>query len=86
MENNNMIPFAVYEAMQAKDERIIKRLITALIVAVSLLFASNAVWLVVLSEFDFYIEEVEVDSEDGGDANYIGNDGNIYNGEGGEEV
>lgn len=83
---NNMIPFAVYESMQVKDERVIKRLIIALIISVCLIFATNAIWLWVWLQFDYVIEEVEVDSEEGGDANYIGNDGNIYNGEGGEEV
>lgn len=35
-----------------------------------------------LSQYDYFSETVTVDSADGGNANYIGNDGDIYNGEG----
>lgn len=74
---NNMIPFAVYESAQVKDERIIKRLIIALIVSVALMFATNAIWLWAWLQFDYYGEEITVDSAEG-DANYIGNNGDIY--------
>lgn len=62
----------------------IKRLWIALIVAVCLLFASNAGWLYAWCQYDYSGEEivVEQDAQDGGNANYIGNDGDIYNGYG----
>jgi hypothetical protein len=64
-------------------ERQVKRGWIALIVAVCLLFASNAAWLYAWMQYDYTSEEVIVDvnSDDGGNANYIGNDGDIVNGE-----
>lgn len=81
--NTSPVPYLVYEGEQARNERHIKRLISALIVAVALLFLSNAIWLYAWCQYDYSSEEVAVDvtAEDGGDANYIGNDGDIVNGE-----
>lgn len=85
MDNENemqSIPYVIYESGMARSERIIRRLIIALIVAVALMFCSNAAWLKAWTEYDYYSGEiVEVDAGDGGNANYIGNDGDIYNGE-----
>lgn len=75
------IPFAAHEAELGRQERQIKRMWIALIVAVSLIFASNAIWLYAWMQYDYSSEEIIVDAEDNGNANYIGQDGNIYNGE-----
>ncbi len=77
------VPYLVYESEQARNERHIKRLIVALIVAVALMFLSNAAWLFAWCQYDYSSEEtaVDVNAEDGGNANYIGNDGDIINGE-----
>ena len=45
------VPYIVHEASMARMERQIKRLWIALIVAVCLLFASNAVWIIYESQF-----------------------------------
>ena len=50
-----------------------------MIVAVCMLFASNAAWLYCWCQYDYSSDEVIVDAEDG-IANYIGNDGDIVNG------
>lgn len=87
-ENNLTVPYIVYEGEMARGERHIKRLIIALIVAVALIFASNAAWLFAWCQYDHSSEEItstttiELDGGDGGNANYIGNDGDIYNGTG----
>ena len=56
----------------------------ALIIAVALLFASNALWLYAWTQYDYCgdttSQDVILDSKDG-IANYIGNDGDINNGE-----
>ena len=57
-----------------------------LAIAVVLLFATNAAWLYVWNQYDYESEVVTVDSEDGGNANYIGNNGDINNGESGSET
>ena len=64
-------------------ERMVKRLWIALIVCICLIFASNATWLYCWMQYDYSSEEtiVDVNSDDGGNANYIGNDGDIVNGE-----
>lgn len=72
------IPFIVYEATMTRIERHIKRLWIALIIAISLIFASNAVWLSFISQYNF--ESYELSTDGGGNANFIGNDGDIYNG------
>lgn len=74
------VPYIVHEAAQARSERTIKRLIIALIVAICLLFASNAFWLFEISQYEVFGSEVTVDTEGEGNANYIGQDGDIYNG------
>ena len=74
------VPYIVHESSMARMERQIKRLWIAVIVAVCLLFASNAGWLLVLASYDY--ASYEAITDDGGDENIIGNDGDIYNGYG----
>ena len=62
------VPYIVYESAQARNERNVKRLVIALIVAVALIFASNAAWLWVWNQYEFASYEVSTDG--GGDAYY----------------
>lgn len=84
MEN---IPFVVFENAVARMERITKRLVIALILSVFLIFLSNIAWLYAWMQYDYSssattteTSTVTVDGKDG-IANYIGNDGDITNGE-----
>ena len=63
--------------------RTLNKLIAIVIVCICLLFASNAAWLYCWMQYDYSSKEtiVDVNSDDGGNANYIGNDGDIVNGE-----
>ena len=75
------VPYIVHESAMARNERTIKRLVIALIIAVALIFASNAAWLYAWMQYDYTSEESVVDiSASDGVANYIGNDGDIVNG------
>lgn len=74
------VPYLIYEATQARNERSIKRLVTALIIAIVLMFVSNAIWIYAWLQYDYISEDITVDSQDGGNANYIGHDGDINNG------
>ena len=75
------VPYLVYESAQARNERTVKRLIIGLIVAVIAIVLTNCVWLYAWNQYDYEsYETVTVDGSDGV-ANYIGNDGDIYNGE-----
>ena len=71
---------ASYEANEQRHERREKRLVIALIVAIVMFFACNCAWLYAWCEYDYSSEDVVIDSQDGGNANYIGNDGDIVNG------
>lgn len=77
------VPYIVYEATQARNERTVKRLIVVVVIAIALLFVSNAIWLWAWSSYDYASAENSVDlsTDGGGDANFIGNDGVINNGE-----
>ena len=75
------VPYIVHEAAMARAERHTKRMFTALLVAIALIVVSNAAWLWYIGQYDYSAEEiVTVDAQDG-TANYIGNDGDIINGE-----
>ena len=86
MEDNNMVvPYIVYEGAQARQERTIKRLVIVIIIAVSMLFVSNAIWLYAWMQYDYSseVEQIDLDSGNGGNANFIGRDlnGELNNGE-----
>jgi hypothetical protein len=74
------VPYIVHETAMARNERNVKRMVVALIAAIALLFASNALWLWAWMQYDY--ESYEAITDNGGDANIIGNDGDIYNGYG----
>lgn len=78
------VPYIVYEAEQSRTERRDKRYIIALIIAITLIFVSNMAWLYAWSQYDYEKSDtstITIDSGEGGNANYIGNDGDINNGE-----
>lgn len=85
MDNNDMISMSriAFERMQAKDERNDRWRNIIILVLIILLVVTNAMWLVAWNQYD-YVEtddfSVDVDSGEGGNANYIGNDGDINNG------
>ena len=74
------VPYIVHESSMARMERQVKRGWIALIVAVCLLFASNAAWLYCWTQYDYESYSYEVSADGDSDANFIGQDGNIYNG------
>lgn len=78
------VPYIAFESMMARYERHTKRLIIALVMVIILLFASNAIWLYAWCQYDYSDEttdatSIDLDATDG-NANYIGNDGDINNG------
>lgn len=77
-----MIPYVVYEAAQSRAERIGRRLIAVLALALVLLVATNLMWLCAWSSYDYVSEDsgVEMEADRNGVANYIGAKGDIYNG------
>ena len=77
-ENMNLvIPLIAFERMQAKDERNDRWRNIIIILLILLLVITNAMWLYAWNSYDYVDGYVEIDTGDGGDANYIGNDGDI---------
>lgn len=67
------VPYIVHESAMARNERTIKRLVIALIIAVALIFASNAAWIYVWQLYDYASEEtVYTYTQDGEGWNIIG--------------
>lgn len=77
------VPYVVHESIIARMERSNRRMLIALVMAIVLLFASNAIWLYEWTQYDYCgdttSQDVILHSKDG-IANYIGNNGDINNG------
>lgn len=77
-DNRAVVSFAAFESAMLRLERANKRLWFIVLLLIVLLFGTNAAWLYYESSF----EDIEVTQEnEGGFNNFIGNDGDIYNGE-----
>ena len=75
------VPYAVLEDFKETAKANSLKWFIICLVLIVLLVGSNIAWLVYENSFeDVTTEEIIVDSEDNGIANYIGNDGDIYNG------
>lgn len=81
MENETNIPYIVFESSLAREERQQKRLTIIIIVLIVLLFLTNLFWVIAWNQYDYVDEgvDIDLDSRDG-NANFIGNDGDINNG------
>lgn len=77
---DNKVPYIVFEGEQARHERTVKRLVLALLVSIALLFLSNVAWLWFFDQFDYESDMVTVNSQEDGNASYMGGDGVIDNG------
>ena len=75
------VPYIVHESSMARMERHIKRLWITILTLIFLLVGSNCAWLWWNNQWET-VESLEITQEnDGGYNNYIGNDGDIVNGE-----
>ena len=72
------VPYIVHECAVARLERVIKRMWVLVLSLIILLFVSNAAWIWYESQTDEI--RIEQDNESGYN-NFVGNDGDIYNGE-----
>lgn len=78
------MPIAQHEKDQSRLMSIIKWLISVIIILVILLVGSNVGWLIYENQFETIEttaqENIVVDADNKGNANYIGNNGDIING------
>lgn len=74
------VPYSVWESSMARADLRNKRLCIILLVSIILTVLSNAAWLYVWQSYEYVDETISVDSKDGGNANYLGGNGDINNG------
>lgn len=76
------VPYIVYESEAARHERTVRRLLTALLISILLMVATNMAWLWVFNQYDIVSEEYSVESGDDGNSNMLqaGMNGVINNG------
>ena len=74
------VPYTVHEGDMARAERSNKRLWIIVILLILVLIATNAAWIYYENQFEDVTTTVEQESETGYN-NYIGNDGDILNGQ-----
>lgn len=76
------VPYLIHEGTMARFERVNKWLVISLIISILLLFLSNIAWLYVWQSYDYESAQDTITVDAGyGTANYVGNDGDIINGE-----
>ena len=73
------VPYIVHEGDVARLERVIKRLWVLVLALIILLCASNAAWIWWESQYETIETTITQENADGYN-NYIGNDGDIVNG------
>ena len=74
------VPYIVHESAMARQERNNKRLWIVVIILIAALILSNAAWIYYESQFETVETTVTQENKDGYN-NFIGNDGDIHNGE-----
>ena len=78
------VPYVVHESAMARAERQTKSLVWVIVLLIVLLVGTNAGWLWYENQFEGVKETTEtIITQDNADGynNYIGNDGDIVNGE-----
>ena len=73
------VPYIAHEGAVARLERVIKRLCVLVLALIILLCASNAAWIWWESQYETIETTITQENADGYN-NYIGNDGDIVNG------
>ena len=73
------VPYIAHESAVARLERVIKRLWVLVLALIIILCASNAAWIWWESQYETIETTITQENADGYN-NYIGNDGDIVNG------
>lgn len=81
--DQNTIPFVAFEASEQRHERKERSFFIIILVLIGMLVLSNLAWLVYNSQFEEVAisEDVLVEADGDGVASYIGQNGDISNGE-----
>lgn len=81
MEEKQVIPYIAHEGMMVRMERTNHRLWILCIFLIICLVASNLAWVLYESQWEVYEEQTVTQESADGVNNFIGNNGDIYNGE-----
>ena len=76
-----VMPIAQHEKDQNRLMSIIKRLIAVIVTLIVLLVGTNVGWLIYEAQYEAVEETTITQENEDGCNNYIGNDGDIVNGE-----
>ena len=79
--NSKAVQYIVHESAMARAERSAKRLWIVVLVLIVMLVGTNGAWIWYESQFDVVETTEVVQGNSDGYNNYIGNDGDIGNGE-----
>lgn len=80
--NPTNVPYIVYESSQARLDKVNRRCWILSFILVILLFATNGAWLYYEMQFNVITETTTVtQTNEDGNNNFIGQDGEIANGE-----
>ena len=86
MENEQLtVPYIVHESAMARNERHIRRLVIALIIAFIMIVASNLAWLYVWNSYEYVGDSETTYSQDGEGVNIMGDRNNYGTEDSGEE-
>ena len=82
-KNPASVPYVAHESAMARAERHTKALIWVIVLLIVLLVGTNVGWLIYEAQFEVVEETTTTITQDNADGynNYIGNDGDIVNGE-----
>lgn len=80
-ENRTQVDYIVFEGEMARSERHIKRLWIALLIAIAAIIIINLAWLHYISQYDFEDYDYTLSTRGGGNASFVGGDGDITYGE-----
>lgn len=75
---DNKVPYIVHESITTKLERTIEKLWILCIILIILLVGTNIAWIYYENQFE---DTVVTQENTDGVNNYVGNDGDIFNGE-----
>ena len=82
MNENTTVPYFAYEGALARMERTNKRSWIVCLILIILLFATNGAWLYYESQYSVVTETTTItQTNEDGVNNFIGNDGDISNGD-----
>lgn len=78
-DNKKDIHYIVFEGIQARNERLVHRLIRVIVLLIMMLMLTNGAWLYYLLQYDYAGETTTTTeySQDGTGNNIIGNDNEV---------